>query len=215
MSFTETSSRNVYHKPFYEIRYFQFTLAILVVLAVILSGAAWYNTYQLKKLLVPKTINTNDFLKKLTAHSEMQSFAGTPPINIVQINNNNFGNLQTQISGLDISHIGSFIVQFKDRIVVYDYENDKIKGTVGSQQPQLPSDLLTKLNKHPEMADLQNEQPIGGKLDTTSLNSLKQEYPNEYSKAKVGDYLLRYQKKLKLIIYDYDQDKIVNLVKLT
>ena len=80
------------------------------------------------------------------------------------------------------------------------------------QLPQLPADFFTKLNKHSELQGLQNQQPIGGQLDADSLNTLKQQFPDVYANAKVGDYLLRYQ--TKLIIYDYNADKIVNTVNL-
>ena len=72
--------------------------------------------------------------------------------------------------------------------------------------------FFTKLNKHPEVQGLQNQQPIGGQIDAASLNSLKQQFPDVYANAKVGDFLLRYQ--TKLVIYDYNQDKVVNAVNL-
>jgi hypothetical protein len=132
----------------------------------------------------------------------------------VQINKDNFASLQSQISGLDISYIGSFIVQYRDGIVLYDYKNDKIKGTLAFQQqaPQLPSDFFVKLNKHAEVQGMQNEQPIGGQLDESSLSTLKQQFPDVYANAKAGDFLLRY--KAKLVIYDYNSDRIVNAVNL-
>ena len=193
---------------------FQYIIILVIVSTLIVSIFSLVNTSQLKNTLAPTTINLNDFLKKLTSHNEMKSYVGTAPLNIIQINNNNFANLQAQISGMDISYIGNFIVQYTDRIVVYDYGNDKIRGTVSLQQqlPQLPADFFTKLNKHSELKGLQNQQPIGGQLDADSLNTLKQQFPDVYANAKVGDYLLRYQ--TKLIIYDYNADKIVNTVNL-
>ena len=79
-------------------------------------------------------------------------------------------------------------------------------------QAQLPADFFTKLNKHAELKGLEKEQPIGGQLDRASLDTLKQQFPEVYMDAKVGDFLLRYSKKL--IIYDYTVDKIVNVVNL-
>lgn len=73
-------------------------------------------------------------------------------------------------------------------------------------------EFFAKLNKHPELKGLQNEQPVGGQLDAASLSTLKQQFPDVYKDAKVGDFLLRY--KTKLIIYDYDSDRIVNAVNL-
>ena len=76
----------------------------------------------------------------------------------------------------------------------------------------MPADFLTKLNSHAELKGLQNQQPIGGQIDAATLNTLKQQFPDVYANAKAGDFLLRYQ--TKLIIYDYNADKIVNAVNL-
>jgi len=107
------------------------------------------------------------------------------------------------------------LIQYTDSIVIFDYNNDVIKGTVSLQQPQqgqLPGDFFTRMNAHPELADLANEQPVGGQIDQASLNTLSQQFPNVYANAKVGDFLLRYS--TILIIYDYDADVIVNAVAL-
>ena len=194
---------------------FHYVLILLVVAALVVSILALVNTYQLKSAIIPKTISPEQFLKKLTSHAEMKQYTGVSPLNIIQINGNNLANLQSQVSGLDTSYIGNFMVQYTDRIIIYDYENDKIKGSVSLQQPQqgqLPADFAAKLNKHAEMNGLQSEQPVGGQLDESSLATLKQQFPDVYKDAKVGDFLLRY--KTKLIIYDYSADKIVNAVNL-
>lgn len=201
-------------KP-HETPYFHYALIALVILSLIVSTFALVYVSQLKKALIPRTIDANDFLKKLTNHPEMKSYVGIAPLNILQINSNNLANLQSQISGLDAGYVGSFIVQYSDSIVIYDYDKDEIKGTVSLQQSlqgQLPADFFTKLNKHADLQGLQNEQPIGGQLDAASLNTLKQQFPEVYKNAKVGDFLLRY--KTKLIIYDYNADRIVNGVDL-
>ena len=145
----------------------------------------------------------------------MKNYVGVAPLNIIQVNNNNIANLQAQVNWLDLSYIWNFIIQYADKIVIYDYDNDKIKGAVSLQQPQqaqLSADFFTKLNKHAELQGLESQQPMGGQLDAASLNTLKQQFPDVYANAKVGDFLLRYQ--TKLIIYDYSQDKIVNVVNL-
>jgi len=83
------------------------------------------------------------------------------------------------------------------------------------QQPQqaaLPEDFYAKLNAHPEISGLENEQPIGGQLDQASLDTLRQQFPQVYANAKVGDFLLRYT--TRLIIYDYNADAMVNAVNL-
>lgn len=194
---------------------FQYAIVLSIIATLVISIFALVNIYQIKKIVVPRVVSANDFLKKLTAHSEMKAYVGVVPLNVVQINNNNFANLQSQISGLNTSYINNFLVQYTNGIVIYDYDNDKIKGTVNlqnTQQAQLPADFVAKLYKHPEMAGLQNQQPVGGQLDAASLATLKQQFSDVYANAKVGDFLLRYQ--TKLIIYDYSQDKIVNTVNL-
>lgn len=199
----------------FEMPAFQYFIVFSIIATLIISAFALFNIYQIKNIIAPKTINANDFLQKLVSHSEMKSYVGVAPLNIIQINSNNFANLRAQINGLDQSYIGSFIVQYNDRIVIYDYDKDKIIGTVSLQQPQqsqLPADFFTKLNKHSELKGLQNQQPIGGQLDASSLGTLKQQFPDVYANAKAGDFLLRYQ--TKLIIYDYAQDRIVNSVAL-
>lgn len=208
-------SHNYHDTHIYEKPSFQYLIVLAIIATLVISIFALVNTYQLKKIIIPKTINVNDFLKKLTSHNEMKGYVGVAPLNIIQINNNNFANLQAQISGLDQSYVGSFIVQYTDRIAIYDYDKNQIRGTVGLQQPQqaqLPADFFTKLNRHAEMQGLQSQQPVGGQIDAASLDTLKQQFTDVYAKAKVGDFLLRYQ--TKLVIYDYNADTIVNAVSL-
>ena len=207
-------SYSYYKANFHETSAFHYLLLALIIASLVLSAVSLAYTVQFKKVLLPKTISMQDFLKKLIAHPDMKQYTGVAPLNIIQINNNNFANLQAQISGLDISYVGSFIVQYTDRIVVYDYDKNQIRGSVALQQPQqqAASDFFTKLNKHTELRGLENEQPIGGQIDAASLATLKQQFPDVYANAKVGDFLLRYQ--TKLIIYDYNADKIINTVSL-
>lgn len=209
------NSYSEHNTHIFEMPIFQYIIVFSILATFAISLLALANTYQLKKTLVPTTVNANEFLKKLTAHPEMKGYVGVAPLNVVQVNNNNIANLQSQINGLDASYIGSFIVQYTDRIVVYDYNKDAIRGNVNLQQPQqgqLPSDFFTKLNRHSEMKGLDSQQPVGGQLDADSLGTLMQQFPEVYANAKVGDFLLRYQ--TKLVIYDYDADKIVNSVNL-
>lgn len=117
-------------EPFHEKTFFQYTIILLIIGAFVFSLLAFVNSYQLKKSLAPRTINVNDFLKKLTAHDEMKAYVGVAPLNIIEINQNNIANLQAQINGLDASYIGDFIVQYTDKIVIYDYNNDKIVNIV-------------------------------------------------------------------------------------
>ncbi|HLG24306.1 MAG TPA: hypothetical protein VI564_05250 [Candidatus Nanoarchaeia archaeon] len=203
----------------YERPIFQYVLVFSIIATLAISIISLITVYDLKQSVTPRTINVNDFLKKLTAHDEAKSYVGTAPLNIVQISQNNFGSLQTQISGLDVSFMGNFIVQYQDRVFIYDYDKDLVKGTVtlsqnnGDANSQLPSDFFAKLSAHPEVKGLEKEQPVGGVLDEATLNTLRQQFPDVYSGAKVGDFLLRFQ--TKLIIYDYNSDRIVKSVNLT
>jgi len=209
-SHNPTYSFGIHEKPF-----FHYSMAFLTMAIFIMSLFALIYTIQLKKAILPETVNVNEFLKSLTSHPEMKSYIGVAPLNVIEVNNNNLASLQAQISGIDSSYIGNFIVQYSDRIVVYDYHNDNLRGTATlqqAQQPQLPSDFISKLNMHQEIKGLENQKPVGGQLDQNSLSILKSQFPEVYQNAKVGDFLLRYQ--TKLIIYDYAQDKIVNVVNL-
>jgi len=212
-----------YVEPLHERPFFHYTMLVILIATLVVSATALIKTSQLKKELLnsgtgagtSSSINANDFLRKLTSHAEMKGYVGIAPLNIVQVNANNIANLKSQINGLDDSYIGNFIVQYNDRIVVYDYGNDQLRGSVSLQQPQqgnIPSDFFAKLSSHSEVQGLQNEQPLGGQLDQASLEILKQQFPDVYANAKVGDYLLRFQ--TRLIIYDYDADRIVNAVNL-
>jgi hypothetical protein len=205
----------MFNEPFHKSSAFHYIIIILIIATLFVSGLVLLDVKQIKASLLPQTIDANDFLAKLTAHPEASSYVGISPLNIIQINTNNIANLQAQIAGLDTSFLGSFIVQYTDSVVIYDYNNDIILGTVSLQQPQqagLPGDFLTKLNAHPELAGLETEQPIGGQIDQDSLDTLMQQFPEVYANAKVGDFLLRYT--TRLIIYDYNADVIVNAVNL-
>jgi len=205
-----------YREPLHEMGAFQYIKLVLIIATLIVGILVLLMTNQITGAAVAQqAISIEDFLSRLTAHPEAQAYVGVSPLNVIQINNNNLPNLQTQITGLDTSYLGSFLVQYTDAIVVYDYDNDAVRGTVSLQQPQqaaLPADFSAKLNAHPELKGLESEQPVGGQLDANSLSTLQQQFPNVYANAKVGDFLLRYS--TRLIIYDYNNDAIVNAVDL-
>ena len=102
--------------------------------------------------------------------------------------------------------IATFIISIFALLNLYQIKKAVVPTTVNVNY------FFTKLNKHVELKGLQNQQPIGGQLDQSSLNTLRQQFPDVYANAKVGDFLLRYQ--TKLVIYDYNQDRIVNAVNL-
>jgi len=189
---------------------------ILIVLIIATLGVSVYSLMEIKSLksapesATQSQMTLNEFLDKLTAHEELKNYKEIPPLNIIRIDNTNLANLQAQINGLDMSYIGKYIVQYTDRIVIYDLDNDQILSNLVLQQDQgsqLPQDFFSKLLQHPELRGVENVGPSGGILDATTLDTLKQRLPDIYKDAKVGDYLLRYEDRL--IIYDYQADKIV------
>ena len=106
-----------------------------------------------------------------------------------------------------VLNVGENRLIFKINKGGYSIEQIKLEFVM-----KLPSDLFTKLNLHPELMGLENEQPLGGQIDELSLETLKQQFPDVYADAKVGDYLLRYS--TRLVIYDYNNDEIVNALNL-
>ncbi|MBL7147553.1 MAG: hypothetical protein ISS82_01890 [Nanoarchaeota archaeon] len=190
---------------------------LILIICIISLGVSSYTLYELKKPTQSSQqgIAIEQFLAKLTAHDELSDYRNIPPLNVVRIDNTNLANLQAQIDGLDSSFIGSYVVQYTGRLLIYNFETDKIMANVPiqpQQQQQLPQDFFTKLFQHPEIKGVEQIAPQGGILDQASLQSLKQQLPDVYKDAQVGDYLLRYPDRL--IIYNYQQDKIVNKVNL-
>ena len=189
-----------------------YIILIVCIISLVVSSAA---LYEIKKITPPQQeqgIAIEQFLAKLTAHDELTSYRGIPPLNIIQVNNANLANLQAQINGLDASFIGSYIIQYTDRLIIYNFESDQIATNIPiqTQQQQMPQDFFAKLLQHPELQGVGQTQPQGGILDQASLASLKQQLPDVYKDAQMGDYLLRYADRL--IINNYQQDKIVNAV---
>jgi len=187
------------------------SIALFCIIAIFLF-LAYANVK--KPALNQQEISAEQFLAKMTAHDEAKHLAAASPRQIVQINEQNLASLQSQIQGLDSTHLGMFIVEYADAIALYDYNNDQLRGVVQINQKEdgLPGDFLAKLNTHPELQGLSEEQPIGGILDQATLDTLKQQFPDIYANAQAGDYLLRY--KTKLIIYNYEQDLIKTAVDL-
>ncbi|MEK6968663.1 MAG: hypothetical protein AABX51_08640, partial [Nanoarchaeota archaeon] len=130
---SSSSSSYTYREPLHETAIFHYIAILLIIAALIVSIIALVNTNKLKNALAPQTININDFLNKLTSHDEAKAYVGVSPLNIVQVNSDNIANLQAQIAGLDASYIGNFIVQYTDRIVIYDYDKDALKGAISLQ----------------------------------------------------------------------------------
>lgn len=190
--------------------------AILVIccLTLIFSFYTLNQLNSIKSTLQPAGISVNDFLEKLTAHEELSAYKSMAPVNVVQITNNNIADLQGQIQGLDASYLGSYIIQYSDRMIIYDFEKDLITANLQLQAPesQLPADFFEKITKHAELQGVETEIPTGGVIDQESLTSLQQQFPDVYKDANVGDYLLRYSDRL--IIYNYDKNEVIGAFSL-
>ena len=188
-----------------------YIILIICIISLVVSSSA---LYEIKKITQPEQrITMEQFLAKLTAHDELADYKTIPPLNVIRIDNTNLANLQAQINGLDASFIGSYVIQYTDRLIIYNLETDKISTNIQLQtQQQMPQEFFTKLLQHPELQGVGQTQPQGGILDEASLAALKQQLPDVYKDAQVGDYLLRYTDRL--ILYNYQQDRIVNAVPL-
>lgn len=191
-----------------------YVILITCIISLVISSTA---LYEIKKITQPQQeqgIAIEQFLAKLIAHDELKNYQNIPPLNIIQVNNANLANLQAQITGLNASFIGSYIVQYTDRLIIYNLETDRISTNIPlqTQQQQMPQDFFAKLLQHPELQGVGQTQPQGGILDQASLDSLKQQLPDVYKDTRVGDYLLRYTDRL--VIYNYQQDRIVNAVPI-
>ena len=119
--------------------------------------------------------------------------------------------LAEQIAGLDESYLNNFILNYGTFIIIYDYENDEIRGIVplNTEGQGQFEDFLQKLNAHPELSDVTGQVPEGGRLNDELLAQLSSQFPDVYQNAQSGDFVLRYPKKL--VIYNYEQDVIRNV----
>ena len=68
-SHNPTYSFGIHEKPF-----FHYSMAFLTMAIFIMSLFALIYTIQLKKAILPETVNVNEFLKSLTSHPEMKSY---------------------------------------------------------------------------------------------------------------------------------------------
>lgn len=190
--------------------------AILVIccLTLIVSFYTLNQMNSVKSTLQPAGTSVNEFLGKLTAHEELSAYKNMAPVNIVQITNNNIADLQAQIQGLDTSYLGSYIIQYSDRMIIYDFEKDTITANLQMQTPQsqLPADFFEKLVKHAELQGVETEIPTGGVIDQASLTSLQEQFPDVYNNANAGDYLLRYSDRI--IIYNYERNEVIGAFEL-
>ena len=155
----------------------------------------------------------SDLLDKVVENPELAGYKGVQPLLVIKVNEQNLEDLKAQIQGIDESFIGDYIINYQDRIVIYDYEESTVKSIIPVEQPsqqqaQLPQDFNEKLMAHEELQGYEEEQPSGMLLDQESLEQLKQQYPTLYEDAEAGDVVLQYSDKL--IIYNYQDDEIKN-----
>jgi len=152
-----------------------------------------------------------DLLDKITANQALSGYKGVTPRLVIKVNKDNLENLKQQISGLNESFIGDYIVNYDDRVVIFDYESGNIVYDI-PLQAQLPADFFTKLLVHPEVKGYENEKPNGRVLDQANLDQLKQTYPTLYKNAEAGDIVLQYSNLL--VIYNYQNDQIKDTFNL-
>jgi len=195
-----------------------YATVVLVVVSLVIGVYSLVGVNDLKIKLLPRTVDAQDFLGKLTSHVELSQYSGVSPQNVVQINQENLGQLSGQIAGLGAEHVGKFLVQYPDRVVLYDYDADVVEAQLDipsqptPQDSPSPNDFFTRLAEHPEAQAFMTGNPVGGRLDQESLTNLQQQFPEVYSNAKVGDYLLRFP--TGLVVYNYDADNVVTAVPL-
>src|SRR3989344_2345591 len=90
---------------------------ILVIISLAFSVWSFVKIAKIEKAAIPQTADIGKFLKKLTAHDEAREYEGVNPLNVVQVTQNNLGNFQAQIAGLDTSYVGSYLVQYANAII--------------------------------------------------------------------------------------------------
>ena len=112
-------ARSSYSEPLHEKTFFQYVVILLIIGAFAFSLLAYLNTVYLRDTLVPKTIDVNDFLKKLTAHEEMGAFVGVSPLNIVQVNQNNIA-----------SCVGHIVIENDVEEIVFYNNKNKIEKNI-------------------------------------------------------------------------------------
>lgn len=148
-----------------------------------------------------------DFDEKLYSHEQISNFKDLNA-EVLKISTQNIETLKQQLIGLDESYLGKYIVNYGTFILVYDYDNDTIDSIVpiNTQEQGTVNELLTKLMAHSEMSDVQGQTPEGGQLNAETLAQLRESFPQIYNDAEVGDFVLRYEKKL--VIYNFETDTI-------
>ena len=151
-----------------------------------------------------------DFVQKLTAHPETSGYANQNPT-ITQLTADQIAQgKQANAQLFANAKAGDYLLQWADLVLIYDYNADKIVATFKPQTA--PADFLTKLTAHTELSSYAGETPRVSIITQDALPQLKQQFPNLYSNAKAGDYVVRYTGKL--VIYNYESNKIVDIFDL-
>jgi hypothetical protein len=152
----------------------------------------------------------NDILEKLTSKSELSSYRGLTGT-VVLITEENLAGLREQINGLDSTYVGKYIITYDDRLIIYDYANDRLDANILLRNQQY-ADLLTKLNNHPELAGYSGENPQGQQLTAAALAEGKSNYPDIYVNAAEGDFVLRFSDLI--VVYNYETDTLKDAFKI-
>jgi hypothetical protein len=107
---------------------------IILIMVILCLGVSIYSLMEvraLKTAIMPqKTLSMQEFLAKLNSHPELINYRNLNPLNVITITTTNLPSLQGQITGLDVSYIGQYVIQYADRLVIYDLQQDKITGNL-------------------------------------------------------------------------------------
>ncbi|MFH1054229.1 MAG: hypothetical protein V1740_07460 [Candidatus Woesearchaeota archaeon] len=113
----------------------------------------------------------DDFFEKISAHTELSDYLDQTP-QVIKINDITLPNLQNQIPQLNQNYLGKYMLNFDDKIFIYDYLNDAVylvieKSTlqpnqtgIQSSQQQLPQNTQQSPQSQPQQLLLDQNVPL-------------------------------------------------------
>ncbi len=188
-------------------------LLINVILTIVLVLMGVYYVVQVKSPVQVSLGGTDDIYKplmdKLSKHSELADYSTANPV-IAKITQADltFAS-QNNLSFFNNAKAGDYLLNYVGMQLIYDFKQDKIVNVL--EQPKAPTDLLPKLFAHKEVADHNTQVPQATKLDDNILNAARANNQDFFARARSGDYFLEWSDLI--VLYDYNNDVIVNLQK--
>ncbi|NQV09319.1 hypothetical protein HQ529_05705 [Candidatus Woesearchaeota archaeon] len=147
-----------------------------------------------------------DFGQKLFAHPEVADHVGTDPT-ITRIDDQFLETMRENSQEFfNSANIGDYLLEWSDLAVIYDYATDSLVNILRPQQA--PADLLTKLTSQPGLESYATETPRVSIVTADVLPQLLEQFPNIYTNAEAGNYVVRYADKL--VIFDYNSNAVVD-----